>query len=203
MGASEAGEGELDAVAGGAVSPVKSDGEAERSRVEDEDEPSAQELAAQRRREEEERPLTEEELAQINAASNVQAVFRGHRARRAALFTPLWVPYPVPLNALQWGYEDPPAVAQLQRRFDYAEQLDLLNMVLAEGLGALPHHLAHNKGRPIAARRPRSEHLRDLVLFCLTLARAYYHEGAINPAAFLWEVLPRIHRPHPRCEPRL
>ena len=112
MGASEAGEGELDAVAGGAVSPVKSDGEAERSRVEDEDEPSAKELAAQRRREEEERPLTEEELAQINAASNVQAVFRGHRARRAALFTPLWVPYPVPLNALQWGYEDPPAVAQ-------------------------------------------------------------------------------------------
>jgi hypothetical protein len=73
--------------------------------------------------EEQDRPPTEGELRAFAASNRIQAVFRGHRERRAALFTPLWVPYPSPLRALQWGYEARSSVAELQREFDYREQV--------------------------------------------------------------------------------
>lgn len=75
--------------------------------------------------EEEDRPPSEEELRAFAASNLIQAAFRGHRERRAALFTPLWVPYPAPMRALQWGYEARSSVAELQRKFDYREQVQI------------------------------------------------------------------------------
>ena len=141
---------------------------------------------------EQDRAPTEGEVRATAASNRIQAVFRGHRERRAALFTPLWVPYPSPLRALQWGYEARSSVAELQREFDYREQLELLNDVLSEGLSALPHNLAHSKARPVAARKPRGAHLCSLVVFCLDLAGAYVREGYTTPAAFLWESVTRM-----------
>ena len=126
--------------------------------------------------EEEECEPTEEELLQQEAATWLQRTMRGHAARRRALFTPVWAPYPAPVRQMTWGYQgifNAMDVEAVKKNYNFEEQVGLLDAVLAGGLGRLPHLHSVELVRPMVHRTERKMHLKALVEFCVDMGAAY------------------------------
>lgn len=146
---------------------------------------------------EEPRELTEEDIRQRDkdilhgeAATWLQRTIRGHAARRRALFTPVWAPYPANVRPMVLGYQsffDAHNIESAKRNHDFAEQIGLLESVLTEGLGALPHLHKKELTRPMVLRRSRASYLKGLVEFCVGMGDAYMRWGRGGPSEFMWQ----------------
>eukprot|EP00961_Rhodomonas_salina_P294318 3934470-Rhodomonas_salina.1 len=135
------------------------------------------------------KPMSEEEVLNEEAAKWIQRTVRGHASRRAAQFTMIWALYPSPIGQYAWGYQGfwhIKSVQALQKDYDFKERLELLDQVLHNGLGELPHLFSKDIGRPLARRKERAQFLQELIRFCVMLAAAYWNEGLVSPANFLW-----------------
>ena len=140
--------------------------------------------------EEEECEPTEEELLQQEAATWLQRTMRGHAARRRALFTPVWAPYPAPVRQMTWGYQgifNAMDVEAVKKNYNFEEQVGLLDAVLAGGLGRLPHLHSVELVRPMVHRTERKMHLKALVEFCVDMGAAYARWGMAGQAEFMWQ----------------
>ena len=137
---------------------------------------------------EEEQPEREEDVLRKEAATWLQRTIRGHAARRRSLLTPVWAMYPSRVQAMSWGYQrffEAQDVEDVKRNYSFEEQLGVLDAVLENGLGALPHLFKKELNRPMAHRRSRASYLRSLVEFCLDMGGAYSRWGRGGEAEFM------------------
>jgi hypothetical protein len=134
--------------------------------------------------------LTDEDILRREAAQWLQRTVRGHAVRRRTLWTPVWVLSPTRVLAESWGYQtmfDALDIERAKERHGFTEQVGLLDAVLEEGLGALPHLFKKELGRPMVRRRTRTSYLKSLVEFCLDMGDAYARWGQGGPAEFMWQ----------------
>lgn len=133
---------------------------------------------------------TEEDILRGEAATWLQRTIRGHVARRRALFTPIWAPYPAHVRPMVLGYQSfsvAQNVESAKRNHNFEEQIGLLGSVLEEGLSALPHLHQKELTRPMVHRRSRVSYLKGLVEFCVEMGDAYMRWGRGGPSEFMWQ----------------
>jgi hypothetical protein len=140
--------------------------------------------------------MTDEEILMHESAQKIQRVLRGHSSRRLALFTPLWIKYPEPEGADGWFYSKSSAriksVKELQSQPEYLDYLDLLQVVLEQGIPALPTKIKATGERPYAFAKKRAEILKELITFCTNMSVEYLREGFTQHAGFMLSAIDAI-----------
>jgi hypothetical protein len=140
--------------------------------------------------------ITEEEMVLHEAANNIQRVLRGHQARRIAMYTPVWIKYPEPSGADGWMYPKSAthgkSVREYQSDPEYFDKLDILQVVLEQGINALPSTVKATGDRPYALPRSRATVIEEIILFCSNISVAYLREGLADHAAFMLSAVEAI-----------